>query len=94
MNKEIVVVTTDKDKRGVFCGELVSKDDDKVVLANARMAVYWPSDNRGVVGLAAIGPQKGSRITPAAPQISLNGVTAVMNCTPEAVKLWESEPWN
>ena len=88
-----VVVTTDKDRRGVFGGELVSHEGDRVVLRNAHMAVYWSAETKGVLGLASIGPQKGSRITPPVPRIALDGVTAVMDVTTEAVARWRAEPW-
>jgi hypothetical protein len=91
--KRMVVVTTDVSRKGVFFGEFVSQKNDVVVLAHFRMAVYWSANTRGVVGLAAIGPQRGSRITPAAPRIEINGVTAVMDCTPEAVQQWEKGLW-
>ena len=94
MTKRIVLVTTDKDRKGVFCGELVSEKREAVELKNARMAVYWSSATRGVMGLASIGPQKGSRITPSVPKIKLNGVTSITDCTKEAVKQWEKELWD
>jgi len=88
-----VVVTTDKDRRGVFGGELISEDGDRVTLRNARMAVYWSADVHGVVGLAAGGPTTSCRISPAVPKIGLNGVTAVMDMTDEAKAAWDKEPW-
>lgn len=93
-NKRFVVVTTDKDRRGVFAGFLEKQENGICILSEARMAVYWSKETRGVLGLASIGPQRGSRITPAVPQIELNGVTSVMNCNAKAQKLWESEPWD
>jgi hypothetical protein len=92
--KRIVVVTTDKDRRGVFCGDLVSEEEGVVVLKSARMAVYWSTETKGVLGLASIGPQKGSRITPVVPKIKLNGVTSVIDCTKEAVKKWGAGIWS
>lgn len=93
--KRFVVVTTDSTRRGVFGGYLESYDRDKqiIVLTEARMAVYWSAATKGVLGLASIGPQKGSRITPAIPRIDLNGVTSVMDCTLGAVKQWELGIW-
>lgn len=88
-----VVVTTDKDRRGVFCGELVSHKGDIATLKNCRMAVYWSSDVHGVLGLAAAGPSKTCRISPAIPRIKLNGVTAIMDMTDEAKAAWEKQPW-
>ena len=92
--KRIVVVTTDKDRRGVFCGELISENEDVVELKNARMAVYWSQETKGVLGLASTGPQKGSRITPPVPSIKLNGVTSIIDCTKDAIKKWEDQIWD
>lgn len=88
-----VVVTTDLSRRGVFGGILESNKGGTAVLRDARICVYWSKETRGVVGLAAIGPQKGSRISPPAPRMELDGVTAIMDCTDEARKLWEAAPW-
>jgi hypothetical protein len=92
----MVVVTTNKDCRGVFFGQLNSYDADKqyVVLQDARMAIYWSAETKGVLGLAAIGPQQGSRISPCIPKIELNGVTAVMDVSSNAVKQWEKNIWD
>jgi hypothetical protein len=59
-----VVVTTDKDRQGVFGGYLKggSADAGVVTLVDARMAVYWSQETRGVLGLASIGPQSGSAL--------------------------------
>jgi hypothetical protein len=100
IHKEIkmrkVVVTTDQTRRGVFFGELESYDVDKqtCTLKNARMAIYWSTETKGVLGLASIGPQTGSRISPPVPQIELNGVTSVMDTTEIAVSQWEKGIWN
>lgn len=91
--ERFVVVTTDIDRRGVFGGILESSGGGSVVLRDARMCVYWSAATRSVVGLAAIGPQKGSRISAPAPRIELDGVTSIMDCTDEARKLWEESPW-
>ena len=91
-----VVVTTDKDRRGVFAGYLERFDEDKgiVILSQARMFVHWSIDTKGVLGLAAIGPQKGSLTSPAVPKIQLDGVTAVMDCSKKAKKEIEKGIWD
>lgn len=93
--ERMVVVTTDKDRRGIFYGQLESEDKNGTIveLSRARMIVYFSSDTKGVVGLASIGPQKGSRISPSIPKIKLNGVTSIMDCTKEAVNQMEKELW-
>ena len=94
MKKRMVVVTTDKDKRGVFYGNLVSEKKDVVELTDARMCIYWSTETHGVTGLAGIGPQKGSRISPIIPKIKLSGVTAIMDCSDKAVEQWKEDLWN
>lgn len=91
--KRMVVVTTDKDKRGVFFGQFIKKEDDVVILKDAQMAVYWSTKTGGVLGLASIGPQKGSRISPIVPQIEINGVTSVMDATEKAIEKWRLQEW-
>lgn len=91
-----VVVTTEH--RGVFFGyveEMPDLDKSKtVVLDKARMCIYWPEWQHGVVGLAANGPADGSKISPAAPAIALSDVLSVMVCSSTAIKMWEKEKWN
>lgn len=91
--KRPVVVTTEH--RGVFFGDLDGEDaESKVItLTGAQMCVYWTTDVQGVVGLAVTGPSKGSRVTPAAPKITLQGVTSVMDATKEAAEAWRARPW-
>jgi hypothetical protein len=95
MEKRHVVITTDKDRRGVFCGLLVEHDEDCaiVVLEDAQMCVRWTIATRGVLGLANPGPTKDCRITPVIPKIRLDGVTAIMDMTPGAVERWRAQPW-
>ena len=91
MKKKKVVVTTGK--RGVFFGELVSGDiaTGLCKLINAQMCIYWSAETNGVLGLASHGPQVGSKVTPVIPAIELNDVTAIMDCSDEAVKQWASQ---
>ena len=96
MEERWVVVTTDNTRRGVFCGILKSWDEDKciAILNNARMAIYWSQETKGVLGLASIGPQKGSKITPSVKQIELNGTTSIIDMSKEAVQQWEKQIWD
>ena len=91
MSGKPLVVTTSH--RGVFFGYGEPTDGDTIRLEQARMCVYWPQENKGVVGLAADGPKNGARVGPAAPAMTLRGVTAIMEASDAAVKAWESEPW-
>ena len=90
---EKVVVTTSH--RGVFFGELTDdQSPNKVTLKNARMCVYWSQSVRGIVGLAATGPDKHCKVTLAAPSITLYAITSVMKCSDEAIKQWEAGSWS
>lgn len=86
-----VVVTTQH--RGVFFGFAADTDGAIIKLRAARNCLYWPTENKGFMGLAAMGPVKGARIGPAA-DISLRDITSVIECTPEATQAWEAAPWS
>lgn len=92
-----VVVTTEH--RGVFFGYLeggnpAGSTTDPIIITQAQMCVYWSSDVRGVLGLAATGPTKNCKITPPVPAITLHKITAVMAASDEAVISWKAQPWS
>ena len=89
-NTPLVVTTS---HRGVFFGYGAPTDAKTIRLTNARMVVYWPNENKSVLGLAETGPKKGSRVGPAVPAITLNDVTAVMEVNDSAAKAFEDAPW-
>ena len=85
-----VIVTTAH--RGVFFGYATKTDGETIDLKRARLCVYWTSDLRGFMGLAANGPSSSCRVGPAA-DITLRAITSVVVVSPEAVAKWESAPW-
>lgn len=85
-----VVVTTAH--RGVFFGYATDVDGETIALKRSRLCVYWSSDLKGFMGLAANGPSASCRIGPAA-DITLRNITAVVAVTPEAEAKWNSAPW-
>jgi len=86
-----VLVTTAH--RGVFFGYTQDTSGDIIKLRAARNCLYWPTDQKGFLGLAATGPVRGTRIGPAA-DLELRDITSVAACTPEAVIAWEKAPWS
>lgn len=86
-----VLVTTAH--RGVFFGYTDDTSGDIIKLRAARNCLYWPSEQKGFLGLAAVGPVKGTRIGPAA-DLELRDITSVAACTPDAVTAWEKAPWS
>lgn len=93
--EQAVVVTTES--RGVFFGYAADIStvavNKSLSLRAARNCLYWPSENKGFLGLASDGPKKGAKVGPAANVLLLN-VTSVSECTPAAVDAWESAPWS
>lgn len=85
-----VLVTTKH--RGVFFGYAADTDGEIIKLRAARNCLFWPSENKGFLGLANLGPVKGARVGPAA-DIELRDITCVAECTTAAVSAWESAPW-
>lgn len=87
-----VVVTTDR--RGVFFGYLLGEPSkERITLKNARNCLLWPAEVKGFVGLASSGPNKGCRVGPSAPEMTLYDITAVIECSEEAAAAWEGQPW-
>lgn len=83
-----VVVTTEY--RGVFFGYTSDAPGvDTMTLKRARNCIYWSAKTGGFMGLAAIGPQAGSRIGERVSEITLRKVTSVAPASAEAVKVWE-----
>lgn len=93
MKKQTPLVVTTAHK-GVFFGYGTVTTDKTIRLEKARMCVSWSSDVKGIVGLAANGPTKNCRIGPAAPAITLQDVTSVMETSIEAEAQWNLQPWN
>lgn len=86
-----VIVTTEH--RGVFFGYATKTDGAVIALRAARNCIYWSSSVRGFMGLAATGPDKESKVGPAA-DIKLRKITSVIECTPKAISAWEAAPWS
>ncbi len=87
-----VLVTTEY--RGVFFGYAEDTSGDTIVLKRARNCIYWPKENKGFLGLAVMGPVKGSRVGPPADSVELRKVTCVVEVAPVAVSEWEAAPWS
>lgn len=91
-NKQPLVVTTAH--RGVFFGYGTPTNEKIIRLEQCRMCVYWSASLHGVVGLATKGPNNECRVGPAAPAITLQDITAVIEVTRESEAAWKLEPWN
>lgn len=95
IEKKAVVVTTEH--RGVFFGYIPEGGDallpGEITLARCRNVVYWPASAKGFLGLAASGPPSGSRVGPAAAEVTLYKITSVSTASPEAVEAWERAAW-
>lgn len=85
-----VLVTTSH--RGVFFGYALDTDGATIKLRAARNCLYWPAENKGFMGLAAMGPLKDARVGPAV-DLELRDITSVALCTEAAVSAWEAAPW-
>ena len=85
-----VLVTTAH--RGVFFGYATKTDGPTIKLRAARNCIYWPTENKGFLGLASMGPVSGARVGPAA-DIELRDITCVAECTDKSIAAWEAQPW-
>lgn len=85
-----VLITTQH--RGVFFGYAEDTAGATIKLRAGRNCIYWPTENKGFLGLAALGPLKGARVGPAA-DIELRDITSVVEVSEAAVIEWEKAPW-
>ena len=86
-----LVVTTAY--RGVFFGYGIPTDGKTIRIERVRMCVYWSPDVKSVLGLAATGPSSLCKVGPAAPAMTLQDVTGVIEASEECAIRWESGPW-
>lgn len=92
-HKQPVLVTTQH--RGVFFGYLDGDPSkERTRLTDSRNVVFWSTDVRGFMGLAAGGPTKGCRVGPSVPRVTLFDVTSVVECSEDAAKRFEDAPWS
>ena len=89
VERAVLVTTVHK---GVFFGYATETGGSTIHLRAARNCIYWPTENKGFLGLASMGPLTGSRVGPAA-DIELRDITCVAECTPASVDNWEKFPW-
>ena len=89
-SERAVLVTTAH--RGVFFGYATKTDGTTIQLRAARCCIYWPTENKGFLGLASTGPLAGACVGPAA-NIKLRDITCVAEVTDAAIEKWESAPW-
>jgi hypothetical protein len=88
--EKLVVVVTQGN--AIFCGWTTDAEGQVIKLRNARQAIYYSADTHGLLGLAANGPGKDSKIGPPA-NITVRNVTHVIECSPAAVEAWEGAKW-
>jgi hypothetical protein len=77
----VLVVSLEEGYRGVFFGYTADTSGDVIHLRAARNCIYWSDAVRGFMGLAATGPDKHSKVGPAA-DIEVRKITSVVKCTP------------
>ena len=89
-----VVVTTQH--RGVFFGYLADESGApaRLKMTAVRNCIYWEKSLHGFIGLATDGPTSGCRVGPAAGEMTLFDITAIVDATPDAVEKWEASPWS
>ena len=90
MTERAVLVTTSH--RGVFFGYAEDTNGETIKLRGMRNCVSWSSSIKGFLGLASTGPDSRCRIGPRADG-EIRDITGVWEVTPDAVKAWESAPW-
>lgn len=76
----------------VIAGALAEQTADRVILTNARQALYYGRESGGEIGLAVHGPKGQSRISGTAPRVELMAPHFVADCTEAAAAAWRDAP--
>jgi len=63
-----------------------------VVLHRARMVLYWSAACGGLLGLAARGPQEGTRLTSSVDRTGTDAVRQWLTVSPEAAAALDAYP--
>lgn len=76
----------------IIYGTLESHDKaaKTAIIADARMCIFYSRETGGELGLAAIGPQAGSRISAVAPRVEVEGVVQIADVSDVARSKWEA----
>lgn len=86
-----VVITEFKE---IFAGWSESDPTaDTIVLRKARQVVYFSADTKGLLGLAANGPGKDSRISNECPEVTIRRPVNVLLATEAAIEKFGQIIW-
>jgi hypothetical protein len=89
MNKKVIIRTY---SAGVFFGTLIEKEDDEVILKDARRLWIWKTNNRGISlsEVANTGLAETSRVCATVPLHWLKAIE-IIPCSDEAIKSIEEK---
>lgn len=84
-----VLVTTEF--KGVFFGFVKNekKLPAEITLTSAKNCIYWSSDCKGFLGLAAYGPINGCKVGAEIKEITLYKITSITPVEEKAVDVWK-----
>lgn len=79
-----VLVTTERG--GVYFGYMTADTTapTRLDLTTARVITEWDTGAQGYLTLAVRGPSGLATVSPAAPSVTLYGITSIAECTPAA----------
>jgi hypothetical protein len=94
VEKKVVIIarTPGGNWARILYGTLVAHDAaaGTATVKDARQCLYYSKETGGEIGLSAIGPQAGSRVSPkSVGNTEVAGVGIVSECAPAAITAWE-----
>ena len=88
--------------RGIYFGYATAKavrtamEAGHIKLSDARHCFYYSvanhDENKGVYGLATVGPNKGSKIGPPC-AMRVRDISKIVDCSHDAAKAWRGASW-
>lgn len=89
MKNDKYIIRTDR--AGVFYAGIESRNGQEAVLTDARRIHYWQGATE-CIGIALHGLGSGSKVTEAAPKLTVLGVIEEIPCTDKARKCLDKHP--
>jgi len=87
----LIILTEFKE---IFAGwSTDNPEGDIIKLAQARQVVYYSADTKGLLGLAANGPGKDSRVSNECPQVVVRKPVNVLLASDAAIERFKSIIW-
>lgn len=92
VTKRAILIHTSRNE--IFFGYSTNElHEEEMLLLEARNIVRYSADNRGMIGLAAVGPRKQCKVSYSVPELYVRNVVWACAVRAEAIAHFEAAIW-